>query len=287
MKKVSKRKIKIKGLVAAISVSIFGAGCSNSSSSAGSAVSFKMTAANKAVSVAMKPSIFDLLMPKAFALTPSTIVDSTGLNISLTQSWVVIKEVEFEATETKGSSEVDGTEIAFRGPYYVDLLSSAPVTLDSQPLPTTAFQRIKMKLDTSNGSSALPSGAPAGLANNSIYLEGTIGSGGSSVAFGYQSSDDTEINIGGASAVTPSAGAEVLVEINFSNVFKQINMSSVTNNEIISSSNRHAGTSLCNSIDPSAHDIYTCIRKGLEKQANVGEDSDHNGSLDSDEGKVK
>ncbi|MGZ3796108.1 MAG: hypothetical protein ACXVB1_07080 [Pseudobdellovibrionaceae bacterium] len=250
------------------------------------ASSLSMTASNKAATVAMKPSLLNLLMPKAMALVPATIVDSTGLSIALNSSWVVIKEVEFEATEVPGAGETDGTEVSFTGPYFIDLLSNAPKVLDSQSIPAAPFQRIKMKLEKAGGA-AIPSGAPTALASNSIYLAGTIGTGGGAVSFVYQSDDGTEINIGGPTAISPTDGGQVLVEINFSNIFKQINMSTVANNEVISSSNRHAGTNLCPSIDASAADIFTCIRKGLEKHADVGEDSDHSGSLDATENKVK
>lgn len=276
---------KVSFAVTALALSLVSAGCSKSSSTPVTS-SLNMTASNKTATVAMKPSLLDLIMPKAMALVPASIVDSTGLSIALSSSWVVIKEVEFEATETPGAGEVDGAEVSFKGPYFVDLLSNAPKALDTQAIPSTPFQRIKMKLEKAGGS-ALPTGAPAALSANSIYVAGVIGTGGAAKNFIYQSDDGTEINVGGASAVTPAEGGQVLVEINFSNIFKQINMSGVVNNETISSGSRHPGTHLCDSIDTSASDIFTCIRKALEKHATVGEDSDRSGSLDVGESKVK
>lgn len=244
--------------------------------------SFSMTAGSKAATVAMQKSWLDLLMPKALALVPSAIVDSTGLVINLNSSWVVVRDIEFEASELPGSGEVDGAEVTFKGPYFVDLLSIAPVVLDTQLIPASGFQRIKMKLEKSGGAT-LPPGAPAALSTHSIYVTGTVGVNN----FTYQSDDGTEMHLGGPKAVTPVDKGQVLVEINFSNIFKQINMSTVANNEIISSAGRHAGVNLCNLIDPSAQDIYTCIRKALEKNANVGEDADHNDSLEANEHAVK
>jgi hypothetical protein len=277
---------KVSSAVAALVFSLAGTGCSKQATSSTVTSSLSMTASNKAATVAMKPSLMNLIIPRAMALVPASIVDSTGLSIALSSSWVVIKEVEFEATEIPGAAEADGSEISFHGPYFVDLLSNAPTTLDSQPIPATPFQRIKMKLEKAGGA-AIPNGAPAALASNSIYLAGTIGTGGGAVNFIYQSDDGTEVHIGGPAAVTPADGGQVLVEINFSNIFKQINMSTVTNNEVISSGNRHAGTNLCPLIDTSAQNIFTCVRKGLEKRADVGEDSDHSGSLETSENKVK
>ncbi len=273
-------------LTTALAFSIATVGCGKKQVTSTVSSSLSMTAANKTATVAMKPSLLDLLMPKAMALIPSTIVDSTGLSIALNSSWVVIKEVEFEAAELPGAGEVDGTEISFKGPYFVDMLSNAPAVLDNQAIPAAPFQRIKMKLEKAGGA-AVPTSAPAALATNSIYLSGVIGTGSSAVNFQYQSDDGTELNVGGPAAVTPADGGQILVEINYSNIFKQINMSSVLNNELISSANRHAGAHLCDSINLSAGDIYTCIRKGLEKNADVGEDNDHSDTLDANESKVK
>lgn len=243
--------------------------------------SLSMTAGNKAATVAMQKSLLDLLMPRALALVPASIVDSTGLVINLNTSWVVIRDIEFESSEAPGAGEVDGDEIKFKGPYFVDLLSIAPIVLDTQLIPASGFQRIKMKLEKNGGS--LPPGAPAALSTNSIYVTGTVGANN----FTYQSDDGTEMHMGGPKSVTPVENGQVLVEINFSNIFKQINMSTIVNNETISAASRHAGINLCNSIDPSAQDIYTCIRKALEKNANVGEDADHDDSLEAAEASVK
>jgi hypothetical protein len=271
-------------IISTLALTAFIGGCGKKQTSAAAVTSsLSMTAASKPATVAMQKSWFDLIMPRALALVPTTIVDSTGATIVLNSAWVVIRDIEFQATEIPGAAEVDGADVKFKGPYFVDLISIAPVVLDTQSIPASGFQRIKMKLEKSGGSTLLPPGAPAALSANSIYVTGTIGANN----FIYKSDDGTEMNIGGAKAVTPVDKGQVLVEINFSNIFKQINMSGVVNNEIISSTGRHAGTNLCVSIDPSASDIYTCIRKALEKHANVGEDADHNDSLDSNESKVK
>ena len=261
----------------------FGLSSCGKKQSASSKVSsaLSMTAGSKAATVAMQKSWLDTLMPQALALVPAAIVDSTGLVINLNSSWVVVRDIEFEASELPGAGEVDGAEITFKGPYFVDLLSIAPIVLDTQLIPATGFQRIKMKLEKSGG--AVPPGAPAAMSTNSIYVTGTVGANN----FTYQSDDGTEMHMGGPKPVTPVDNGQVLVEINFSNIFKQINMSTVVNNEVISAASRHPGTNLCNLIDPSAQDIYTCVRKALEKNANVGEDADHNDSLDTTESSVK
>lgn len=283
MKKINQFAKTTTILAAAVTLSLALSGCGKKKVAATTvSSSLSMTAGSKAATVAMQKSMLDLIMPRALALVPAAIVDSTGLTINLNSSWIAIKNIEFEASEAPGAAEVDGAEVSFTGPYFVDLLSISPVVLDTKSIPATGFQRIKMKLEKSGGT-ALPPGAPSALSSNSIYVKGTVGANN----FTYQSDDGTEMNIGGAKAVAPVDKGQVLVEINFSNIFKQINMSTVVNNEVISSASRHAGTNLCPLIDSSAQDIFTCIRKALEKNANVGEDADHNDSLEANESSVK
>lgn len=283
MKKFSLLTKQTTTLAAALVLTVGIAGCGKKNLKASTVSStLSMTAGSKPATVAMQKSWIDLLMPRALALVPATIVDSTGLVINLNSSWVVVRDIEFEASELPGAGEVDGAEVTFKGPYFVDLLSISPIVLDTQLIPASGFQRIKMKLEKSGGV-ALPPGAPAALSTHSIYVTGTVGVNN----FTYQSDDGTEMHMGGPKTVTPVDKGQVLVEINFSNIFKQINMSTVANNEVISSASRHAGVNLCDLIDPSAQDIYTCIRKALEKNANVGEDADHDDSLEANEDAVK
>lgn len=242
---------------------------------------FKMTGSSSAATVAKQSpkGIWDLLINQAYALIPTSIQDSTGLPITLNQAWTVVKEVEFKSEETAGAEDSE-IEVEFQGPYIVDLLSSTPMVLDTQQIAEKAIKRIKMKLHKAE---TLPVSAPAGLINNSIFLSGVVGGNN----FTFQLDDSTEIQIGGPNSFQPSQNSELLVEIQLANIFKQINMSTVTNNEVISSASRHSGANLCNSIDPSASDIYTCVRKGLEKHSNFGQDNDGDGDLDSNDSKVE
>lgn len=201
--------------------------------------------------------------------------------MTLDNAWVVVKEVEFEEQETAGAEEVDGLEVSFEGPYVVDLLSNAPATLGSGTIPAMQIRRIKMKLHAAE-EAILPAGAPTQLANNSIYVSGSVGAN----AFSYESTDTTEFEIGGPNPLLPTDGAEMLVAINLANVFKQIDLSGLPNGAAISESNRYAGSNLCPLIDASANDVYTCIRNGIRAHAEFGEDSDGDDDLDSSDESV-
>ena len=257
-------------------------GCAKTAQTTTVASGLAMTGSSKAATVAKYngKSLLSILLPKANALTaPAGMVDSTGLAIALSSAWVSIKEVEFEADEVKGAAETSGSEVSFHGPYFVDLLSNSPVALDTQQIAQIPYHRIKVQLHASGG--ALPLGAPSQLSSNSVVIAGPAGVNN----FQFRLDDSTEMNIGGANSVVPADGGRLLIEINFADIFKQINMSSIVNNEVISASNRHATT--CPSIDASATDVYTCVRKALEKRGNFGEDRNSDGALEVGEESVK
>ena len=106
--------------------------CSQSAETAQVSVPFTMTASSSAPTVAkMTPfqKILEYILPSAYAFVPSSMVDSNGLVITLTDAWVMIDTIEFEAEEVAGVEEVDGDEAEFTGPYAVDLLSTTATVL--------------------------------------------------------------------------------------------------------------------------------------------------------------
>lgn len=245
------------------------------------AASFKMTSSSSTSTVAAneKPGFLRMLMQEAQAFMPSALRDSSGLTITLTDAWTVLKEVQFKTEEVNGVEDSE-IEVEFTGPYVINLLSTAPLVLDTQMISEKPIRRIKMKFHKAE---SLPTGSPAGLINNSIYLAGTVGAN----SFVFQLDDGTEVQIAGPNGFSPGQGSTLLVELQLANIFKQINFSSVTNGMVISSATRRAGANLCPSIDTSAADLYTCMRKGLEKHANFGMDNDGDNDLDSVDSKVK
>ncbi|HXH32108.1 MAG TPA: hypothetical protein VNJ01_14990 [Bacteriovoracaceae bacterium] len=210
--------------------------------------------------------IFSLLMPSAIALPPAPLVDSTGTSVTMNDAWIVIKSIEFEANEISDGSEVDGDEVELAGPFHVDLLSSLPLSFGDVQVPASGLRRIKMKLHKVD---ALPAGAPAALNNNSIYLTFTRGL----ISFTYLSDDTAKFEIGGPNPVVPNNTEDLLVEIKTADLIKKIDLSGISNGTIITASARFPkATPPCPLIQPSATDLYTCFRKGLETQADFGSD---------------
>ena len=76
-------------------------GCSPSTTASLAQVSssFKMTGSSSAATVAKHSprNFLDILLNQAHAFVPTNLVDSTGLSISLSQAWTVVKEVEFKS----------------------------------------------------------------------------------------------------------------------------------------------------------------------------------------------
>ena len=267
-----------------LSIAVFAAvnACSENADIAQVSVPFTMTASSSAPTVAkMTPfqKVLEFILPSSYAFMPSSMVDSNGLVITLTDAWVMIDTIEFETEEVADVSEVDEDDVEFAGPYAVDLLSTAAVVLDTQLIPQIPFKRIKMKLHMAESA---VSGAPAGLVNNSIFITGSVGAN----SFTYQSDEETEVEIGGPNAVVPTDGQAIAVEIQLANVFKQIDLSGIPNGAVISASSRYAGPNLCPAIDASATDVFTCVRNGLEKEADCGSDEDGDGNLEDEEDSV-
>lgn len=223
----------------------------------------------------------DLIFPTAVALTPPLITDANNSSVNLNDAWIVIKEIEFKTSEIASASESNQSkEIELNGPFFVDLLSNAPVSFgDVVVSPDVGIRRIKMQL---HKTSSIPNYAPLGLSNNSIYLSGAV----AGVAFTFSAVDSTEFEIGGSNPIFPNSSKDLLAVIRLSNMFSKINMASITSSTDISATNRVVASSPCPLIDSSSNDLYTCFRKGLSHESNFGND-DGDKDLDSNDQTVK
>lgn len=238
------------------------------------------SASNATVSNKIKNPILNLLIDRAFAFPPpNSLFDANGNSVSLQKYWINIGNIEFKSSEIAEGGEVDGSDIDFTGPYAVDMLTSSPQTLGMGVVGVINIHRIKVKLVTT---SSVPNSAPAGLSGKSIYIAGQVNGN----TFIYTTSDESEIQVSGPSAINAVTNKNFLLELQTANLIKKISLSMVTGVTNINESNRVTANNPCPAIDSSAADLYTCFRKGLETEAKLGRDDDGNFHLDSNEESV-
>lgn len=248
-------------------------------------VSLKITSSLNSTPVAihsLKEWLKKLIIPESIAALPPTMTDVVGNAVTLDQGWIVIKEIELEETEIPGVDEVDGNQILFNGPYVVDLFSTQPSVIGDISLNMTSIRRIKMKLHRIE---ALPASAPEGLNQNSLYFHGIVGA----THFSLTSTDGSEFSIGGAKALNVHDNMNLLLSIRIIPLINKIDLTpllSQSSGVIVSDSNPISGSS-CPTIDASSTTIYDCFRKGLEKQGDLGEDTDSSGDIETHEDSVR
>lgn len=238
---------------------------------------FTMTGSGQnAVAQSKMQKLFSLMVPSAYALTPPLLVDSSGANITLDEAWIVIEEIEFEANELADGNELDGDDIEFEGPFFVDLLSNAPISFGEIQIPAQGLRRVKMQLHESN---SIPVGAPIELNGKSIYLSGMV----NGIPFSYSADDSTEFEISGPNAIVPESSKDLLAVVRTADLIKKINLSTIIAPTSISTNSKFNAVNPCPLIDPSASDLYTCFRKGLASEADFGKDDGDMDLDDSDE----
>lgn len=243
-------------------------------------VSLSMGASAQSAVVALNSFIdlfFSLAAPQAQALPPpSSLTDLVGNTVVLHEAWVSVGEIEFEASETREVSEVDGAEVELTGPFPVDLFSATPVALGYASASTSSLRRIKMKLKRME---AIPAGAPSGTLNNGVYLTGTLNG---TINFSFSTDQETTIEIAGPNALNLVDNDQLLVSLHIANLIKKIDLTGLNSNDNISDATPIGLMNRCPSIDPSANDLYDCFRKGIETESNIAKD-DGDGEIETGE----
>lgn len=213
------------------------------------------------------------ILPSAYALTPPPLVDSNMANVDLYEAWIAVKNVHFFR-----SADPDALTTAadhYQGPFFVDLLDGTPEPFGSIRLFPEGLRRVKLLLHKSN---SIPAGAPAGLSGNSIYLRGQV----NGHDFSYASDDTTVFQVYGDNAVAPESGKSLLMTIRTANLFKKIDLSAITGNVSITSTNRVNAANPCPLIHATATNLYTCFRQGMNKEAKFGQDDGDDDLSDSE-----
>lgn len=270
-------------------VSLLISGCQQSSNGGTTTgnplISFKMTGSSSPATVAffrpslLSPWLLELFKP-AMALPPPSLQDSSGATVTLNEAWIVVKEVEFKASETVESGEVDGDSVSFQGPYVVDLLAANPDSFGQVRIGSAVLRRVKMKLHNAD---SLPTTAPTEVLGKSVYWKGAV----NGHTFTISSREGYEYELAGPNGIALSDNSNVLASIHIANVFKKMNLSGISTTTDIDESNRFAGSNLCPTIDASASDLYTCFTKGLKNEANLGRDNDGDDELGGGDDSVK
>ncbi len=286
---MNKLNVSLK-IVAGLATALVGVGCAKSASDIKLVpTALSMTGSSQSTTLANYKKahpLLQLLAPTAVALAPPAMTDSGTRVIALNKAWVIVKEIEFKLAEVAGAAEVEGSEVKFRGPYFVDLLSTTPASFGAAEVPAGVYRRVKMKLEKD---SSIPAGlgAPAQLSGNSIYLEGNV----SGQPFSYSAPDGTEFKIAGPGGVTLTETSNMVIGVKVSDLFRLINMDAVfaATNRNISDANRIStgSVSACPLIDNSLRDIAACFRKGLEKAGKFGKDSDNDGEIEAGDDEVQ
>jgi hypothetical protein len=255
------------------------AACQNDSTSTGNPVTveLKVTASSQPANVAQlyQPFLLNLLVNKAYALPPPSLVDAGGRTVTLSSVWIVLKQIEFQGE----SSGAGNSNVKYNGPFAVDLLSSAPQSFGQALIvpPIRRFRAVLHKMDFSEPS------APAGLAGYAIYISGSVGGN----SFIMRSDEGVTYEVGGPNALYPNEGSMMLLGLFTGNLFKRIDLGAITNGVTIDNSNKVSATNPCPNINSSASELYTCFKDGLRSEANLGIDSGNDNELDNGDNKVK
>ena len=247
-------------------------------------VAFAMTAAPTSATVfhqRVPKNLLELLIPSAYAYpAPASMMDANGNTVTMNQNWINIGQIEFKASETVDVGEISGSSVSFQGPYAVDLFSPNPGNIGFNNLNLNQVRRIRIRLART---SSVPMTAPNGFLGRSIFLGGTVNGHN----FTFSTMDESEIQIAGPYGVVPVENKTFLLELKTANLIKKINLSSISTTVNINDGNKVSAANPCPTIDNSASDLFTCFRKGLETESNLGRDDDGNFQIDSGEGSVR
>ncbi len=235
-----------------------------------SSTNLAVTASPQSTAVAQNNWLFDIIFPKLWALPVNDVVDSGGLPVLLNKVWSSFKEVRFKLD----GSETESDDTRLDGPFNIDLLSNDAIIVPELVI-TGTLDEIEWRLD--QATLPLPSGAPAELLGNSLIIKGEVFGN----SFTFLSDENTQMSF-----QKPEFGnlesSNLVVNILLKQMISKIDLSTVTSGEEISQSTPHNTVgSACTSIDPSANTLYTCFRKGLESEYNLG--ADNNGDLEVDD----
>ncbi len=245
------------------------------------ATGFVVTGSSQAATVAATwfERAFDFIFPRAVALPPPIMRDASGRIVLLNKAWISFVDVEFKADEAVGSGETPGADVTFVGPFHVNLLDPNPNSLDVANLNFSFYRRVQASLYKQG---PIPADAPPEMLGHSIYLEGRI----NGMLFSFRSEESNAFVVAGPNQILPSPSSDLLLSFYFANLFRKIDLSSITAPTIIAGYNKIPAIDPCPAIKPGASDLYECFSVGLQTETNLGNDENGNAELDGHEPSV-
>ncbi len=218
-------------------------------------------------------SISNLFFPTAFA-TSQTFPDASGRVVSVNGAWIALKDIEFKETQFVDGSE--GNDIKFVGPYYINLMTTNPAAVDVMNTEMITYKRVISSLHKEQ---FVPPQVPVQMQNKSIYLFGTV----DGIQFEFSSEESFNLEISGATSITPEPGKNLILAFYFRRLIKKIDLSLISSFTVISDSNKVDAIDPCPEIDPDASDLYTCFKVGLEIESTLGLDSNGDFEIGADD----
>lgn len=267
--------MKASAVLKQLSISFFIAlitSCNSETGSSAKAITTDFAITGSGMNATVKSTSW--FFPAAYALTPPPLMDSNHANVDLLEAWIVVKKVHFFRSSDPAVYSTGADH--YEGPFFVDLLDGTPEPFGKLVLYPDAIRRVKMLLHKAN---SLPTGVPAALAGNSMYFSGNV----NGFHFTYASDDTTDFQVYGENAFVPENGKHLMVVFRIADLIKKIDLSAITADTDISASNRVNATNPCPLIQPSATNLYTCFRQGMNKEAKFGHDSSGDDDLDDNE----
>ncbi|MGZ3747298.1 MAG: hypothetical protein ACXWRE_08015 [Pseudobdellovibrionaceae bacterium] len=253
----------------------------NGTSTGNPFISLSITSSGNASTVVRSifHKIFSCFVNQSMAMAPPPLMkDANNNDVVVSDFWMSLGEIEFKPSETAPSDEIDGIEVAFTGPYIINMLAATPQNVVSGNLVNSDFRRVKYKLVKVNNP---VQGAPNGLSGNTIYISGTV----NGQQFTFSTTAEIEMSVAGANLVGAQSGDFLLLQVKLANLIKKIDLTAITSSTSINEGNRLSAH--CPLIDSSATDAYSCIMTGLSTEANMGRDLNGDGEFEASENTVK
>ncbi|MDX1342067.1 MAG: hypothetical protein R3227_06930 [Reinekea sp.] len=220
-------------------------------------------------------------------------------NITMTEAWMVVKEIELEHEDDDDTADQDESKLEFIGPYALDLLSGTTypalpeVTIDTGLYADIELDIEKLASEDLAGMPDLPQGVADKLLTYSLYIEGsyTSADGTTYVAIpftlSYDQTDEFEFSGTDFSAgfVVDDQGInDIIVAFRLNEWFRFDNSETNSDNWTLEDAvvDNGNGDEIVLSGNTNS-EVMNVIEDNIEDSAEYGKDEDGDHELDEDE----